>query len=200
MFDVEDPTELGIVSLDDARAHLTIPSTDRTRDADITAVILAATSLAEGFTSSALRRQTVVETHNGADFVGGLRGRYALRLLKSPVISITSVVENSITLAATDYTLSARSGVLYRGNTATRQTWSAGTDNVVVTYVAGFANPPEGVVWAVKQLIKHLWDKSVTSSHPAFNPDGGDEYAPATTFALPYAVQTALEPYVDHGI
>lgn len=199
-FDVEDPSELGLVSLADARAHLTIPTADTSRDDDIRRVILAATSLCEGFTGSALRRQTVVETHNGADFAGGLRGRHALRLLKSPVISVTSVVENGVTLAATDYTLSSRSGVLYRGTTTTRMSWYPGLDNVVVTYVAGYVNPPEGVVWACKKLIQNLWDKSLVSAHPAFNPDTGDEYAPATTYALPYAVQTALEPYVDHGI
>jgi hypothetical protein len=200
-FEVNDPSDLDLISFADAKRHLGIPTTDTARDDLIRAVMDAATSLCEGHTSRAFRRQTVVETINGADPVSPFRGKLALKLLKTPVISITSVVENTFTLDPSVYVLSPDSGLVYRGSTWWRQPWLPGSQNITITYVAGFVTPPPAVVWAVKRLIEHLWQKSEQAPHPAFDHGSGadTEFNPTTAFALPYAVQTALEPFMDHG-
>jgi len=50
------------------------------------------------------------------------------------------VVENGVTLTANDYLLD--SPILWRGNSTTGVNWGWGRLNVLITYQAGYLNPP----------------------------------------------------------
>ena len=183
-FDVNDPADLTLVSLADAKTYLNITSTNS--DEEIRQFILEATDIAERLTGRQLRRKTFVEAYNGSDAISPYRGLIALRLRKVPVISITSVVENGLTLAATDYTVSPESGVLYRGSSMFRQGWQPGEQNITITYAAGdLSNVTAQTL--VKELTRHLWRTQRGASPMSMS--GGDDYVPGSANVLTYRVQ-----------
>lgn len=98
------------------------------------------------------RRRAITAVFDG-------RGQEFLRL-RAPVASVTSVVEDGVTLSSTGWTLNAAQGWLYRGGTTASDRWAVGRQNITVTDVAG---PSDGVVPAnirqgVRLLTQHLWD------------------------------------------
>jgi hypothetical protein len=145
VFDVADSALLPIVSLDELRTALKITAT--TSDELLREILDEATDLAERRVGRALRRKTVVESHAG--------GSSGILLRQPPALSITSVVENGTTLDASSYFVRASSGVLYRGTDTAPYCWPSGT--VVVTYVAGYADPPSAAKRGVKAIAKWLY-------------------------------------------
>ena len=182
-FDVNDPADLTLISLADAKTYLNITSTNS--DEEIRQFILEATDIAERLTGRQLRRRTFVEAYNGSDAISPYRGLMALRLRKVPVISITSVVENGLTLDSTAYTVSPESGVLYRGSSIFRQAWLPGEQNITITYAAGdLSNVTAQTL--VKELTRHLWRTQRGASPMSM---GGDDYVPGSANVLTYRVQ-----------
>jgi hypothetical protein len=145
VFDVADPALLPVVSLAELRTALKLTVT--TSDELLREILDEATDLAERRVGRALRRKTVVESHAG--------GSSGILLRQPPALSITSVVENGTTLDASAYFVRASSGVLYRGTDTAPYFWPAGT--VVVTYVAGYADPPSAAKRGVKAIAKWLY-------------------------------------------
>lgn len=145
VFDVADPALLPVVSLAELRTALKLSAT--TSDELLREILDEATDLAERRVGRALRRKTVVESHAG--------GSSGILLRQPPALSITSVVENGTTLDASAYFVRESSGVLYRGTATAPYCWPSGT--VVVTYVAGYADPPSAAKRGVKAIAKWLY-------------------------------------------
>jgi hypothetical protein len=91
-----------------------------------------------------LVRRTITDTFDGT-------GARDLQLRRVPpnvsdggYLTITSVVENGITLSAGDYIVRRTDWTLRRGAGIGlyRLGWYWGTENITVTYVAGCTNPP----------------------------------------------------------
>lgn len=193
VFEVRDITDIGVVGLDEVKAHLNIPTTVLTDDSELLRVIDAATDLAQNYCGIILGRKTYAETYNG----GG--GGYIV--LRHPnAISITSVVEDSVTLTSgTDYYLDLSGQRLVRIGTSglywtnTTGNWSPGIQNVVVTYVAGYANPPASVRQGVLEIIRHLW-QTQRGAMIALGQGTADEFYPASTYSLPRRAMELLDP------
>jgi hypothetical protein len=135
------------------------------------------------------RRQTRTKTADGgARFVR----------LAAPVLQITSVTEGGTAVASTGWTLDADKGWLYRGpSTSSGMTWAAGTQSVVVTYVAG---PADGVVPAeirqgVLLLAEHLWNTQRGGSGLPRQAGGPDLTLPVG-FTIPRAVLEQWDPWI----
>lgn len=191
VFDVLDSALMPIVSLADTKAHLNITTT--TDDEELRRTLAVATEMAERYCNRALRRKTVSETYNG--------DACALLLRTVPVLSITTVVENGVTLTASDYTLDANAGILLRGSTLADFEWADGRQNVVVTYVAGYTDPPQVAQQAVLELVRHLWQTQRGSvALPTLG--GPDDYNGPTGFgwSIPNRVRELLAPLVMPGI
>lgn len=163
------PTEL--VSLDDAKTHLSI--TDTTRDGQIQGFIDAASIYVQNLTGPVVP-QTFTEVHDGGDSI--------ICLFNPPILSVTSVTEY---VATTGYLLTQvqlgdptgqycfslddpQSGVIRRrmaggivGN------FAGGDHNVTVTYVAGQASVPADIRMAVLQDLAGLFQTS--QNGPASN-------------------------------
>lgn len=176
-FEVDDPADLPVISLDEAKAYLNVTSSSG--DDEIRGFILAATDIAERLTNRTLRRRSVVESYS-------VSGSY-FSLNTQPVISVTTVVEDGVTLAATDYVLDARIGLLYRGTSTSPLYWRAGTDNITVTYVAGESTPNPTAQLLVKELTRHLWRTQRGASPMAMG--GSDEFVPGSSNIMTYRVQ-----------
>jgi hypothetical protein len=89
-----------------------------------------------------------------------------------------------VTLTALDYTLDAASGILYRGSTSYRTGFTAGRNSVVVTYVAGYADPPRVVRMAALNLVQSLWQSSQQAFHPGLDEASPESFAPAAVAGL----------------
>lgn len=114
-------------------------------------------------------------------------------ILRRPVKSITSVVENGTTLSASDYTLNAEDGWLYRGGTRSPLNWLEGRQITTVTYVAGLASGsvPDPIKEGTKELALYLL--------ASYRGGSGLPRAGAESFAafrdLPNKVQMLWAPY-----
>jgi uncharacterized phiE125 gp8 family phage protein len=119
--------------LADVKADLGI--TDGAQDAYLNSEIAAASRVIDAWCGRVLARETVQELRRDVYLD-------ALVLMRSPVVSITSVVEDGVTLAAGDYEADADAGTLYRLSSDARTMWRA--SKITITYVAGYLLPSQG--------------------------------------------------------
>jgi uncharacterized phiE125 gp8 family phage protein len=185
VFTVLDPAELPVVGLAEAKRYLNVTAT--TDDEEIRRMLGVATDLCERYTGRALRRKTVTETH----LTRGTTADIVLRQV--PVLSVSSVTLNGTAVDSSGYTLWNSLGLLCRGSVTAAYPWTAGS--VAVTYVAGYADPPQVAVEAVLVVLRHLWDTQRGSSAglPGLgNTDDG--YTPGASYALPRRAQELLAP------
>lgn len=160
---------------------------DPGRDETLREYLDAATELIEDHCGKAFRRRSVVETLDG--------GRRALQLRLGPAQSITSVTENGVAVSTGGYTLNASAGVLYRGSTSSVACWAYGTQNIVVTYVAGPASSQARIRQAGRVTLQHLWStQGGASGRPARSTGTSvSDYPPGSAWSLPRAAEELLE-------
>ena len=181
-FTVNDPADLSLLSLTDAKQYLNITSSSA--DEELRQFILEASDIAERLTSRQLRRKTYTEAYS-------VSGPY-FSLRQQPVISVTTVTEDAVTLTAgTDYVLDAALGILYRGSTLSPLYWHAGQDNIAVTYVAGEGNPSPTAVLLVKELTRHLWRTQRGASPMGMG--GQDDFIPGGNNIVTYRIKELAE-------
>lgn len=189
-FEVDDPADLPVISLDEAKAYLNVTSSSG--DDEIRGFILAATDIAERETGRQMRRRTYTENLSG--------GYRALTLSGYPVISVTSVVEDGVTLTAgTDYVADLTMSIVYRGTTAAQRDWRVGRNNITITYVSGESSPSPTAQLLVKELTRHLW-RTQRGASPMSMGGGSDDYVPGGNNVLTYRVRELVDMLKVSGI
>ena len=195
-FSVRDFSELGIVGLDEVKQYLNIPLTITADDEEIRRIIDAASDLAESYVGQVLGRRTYTsELYDG--------GADCIRIRNPRAISITSVYENGALVAASGYALDYTGQRLYRVGSSTLYAtnsygyWTAGFNNISVTYVAGYVNPSQAAKQGVLEIIRHLWQTQRGTMNVLGRTLAGDEFTPATTgagYSLPRRAMELLDP------
>lgn len=198
-FTVRDFAQMGIVSLDEVKAHLNISPSNTDLDEEIRRFMDAASDLAENYVGCVLGRQTFVnEAYSGNTDI--------IRLRNPRALSITSVYENGILLEPTAYVLD------YTGQRLTRVTtgslsgpnyfgiWAPGAQNIVVSYVAGFTNPPPSAKQGVLEIIRHLWQTQRGAVNVLTRNQSGDDFYPTATYSLPRRAMELLDPVSLPGL
>jgi hypothetical protein len=198
-FNVRDYAELGIVGLAEVKAHLNIPTTDTTLDEELRRIIDAASDLAESYVGQVLGRRTLTnELYDG--------NNEFIRLRNPKAISVTSVYENGALLNSGQYVLDPTGQRLYRIGSGTLYAtnsygyWSGGMNNVQVTYVAGWVNPPSAAKQGVLEIIRHLWQTQRGSMSVLGRNISGDEMYQTPTYSLPRRAMELLDPVSLPGI
>ena len=198
-FTVRDFTELGIVSLDEVKAHLNIPADNTNNDEEIRRFIDAASDLAENYVGCVLGRKTFAnEAYSGNTDI--------IRLRNPRAISITSVYENGILLEPTAYVLDPTGQRLTRITTGSLSgpnyfgIWSPGAQNIVITYVAGFVIPPPSAKQGVLEIIRHLWQTQRGPSAVVGRNQSGDDFYQTPTYSLPRRAMELLDPVSLPGL
>ena len=193
VFEVRDFSQIGVVSLDEVKAHLNIPSTDTTLDEELRRFMDAATDLAENYTGIILGQRTFTdETYDGQNEF--------LRIINPKVISIISVVENGLTLNSNQYFMDHTGQRLYRIGSGTLYSsnsygyWAPGIQNIKVTYKAGFINPPSAIRQGVLEIIRHLWQTQRGAMNVMGRNIEGDQMYSAPTYSLPRRAMELLDP------
>ena len=179
----------GIVSVDEALHYLRAQNV-LTSEPDLDLLqwlTFVATNAVELDLGRAIVKQTFTETRDGGDPV--------IRLKKTPVISVTSVTENGVALSTGDYIL-RRSNMLQRGTTTSRWCWAGGWENVTVTYVAGYVNPPYIVRQVALAAIQGMWQDSQQADHPSMDEFGAANVRAAVGALTPIEMRAydALRP------
>jgi hypothetical protein len=196
IFHVSNATaRLPMVNLAETKEHLRLSAVKD--DEKLRRYILTGCALVEGEAGRVWTRRTVVDTFN--------LQKVALRLRTRPAMSITSVVDNGVTLPpTTGYTLSA-GGVLYYGNYIDDVQMSGNRQNrfigpTVVTYVA--AEPsgiiPETIRMAALEEIRHLWETQ--SGGKGSLSQGELDPNTASQFAIPWRVKSLIESTPELGV
>jgi len=198
-FVVRDFNELGIVGLSEAKEYLNIPASDTTMDEELRSFIDAASDLAEGYVGQVLGRRTYTnELYDG--------GTEFIRIRNPKAISITSVTENGATVSSSNYVLDYTGQRLYRIGSGTLYAtnsygyWTAGMNNVSITYVAGYVNPPMSAKQGVLVIIKHLWETQRGAMNVMGRVLGGDELYSTPTYSLPRRAMELLDPTSFPGL
>ena len=153
------PATAPAVTVDDAKAHLRLDTTDD--DTLVSAMLVAATEAAEHATGRALMTQTWEASFDSF--------APALALTRAPVQSITSITYVDLngaeqTLAPSAYHLTADDFDFARLTPAFGTQWPqvrGDVDGVVVTYIAGYADAasvPESIKAWVKLQVGSMYE------------------------------------------
>ena len=192
-FLVRDFTELGIVGLDEVKNHLNIPLTDTTLDDELRSFIDAGSDLAESYVGQILGRRTFTsELYDG--------GQEFIRIRNPKAMTITSVTENGLDVSASNYVLDYTGQRLYRIGSGTLYAtnsygyWTAGMNNISITYVAGYVNPPMAAKQGVLEIIRHLWQTQRGAINVMSRTQSGDELYNTPTYSLPRRAMELLDP------
>jgi len=192
-FTVRDYAELGIVGLAEMKEYLNISATDTTVDEELRSFIDAGSDLAESYVGQVLGRRTFTnELYDG--------GTEFIRIRNPKALSITSVYENDALVSSSNYVLDYTGQRLYRIGSGTLYAtnsygyWTAGMNNVKITYVAGYVNPPMAAKQGVLVIVKHLWETQRGAMNVMGRVLGGDELYSTPTYSLPRRAMELLDP------
>jgi hypothetical protein len=192
IFEVRDINDIGICGYDEVLEYLNIPAASANEN-EIRRFIDAATDLAETYVGQVLGRRTFTnELYDG--------GTEFIRIRNPKAISITSVYENDALVSASNYVLDYTGQRLYRIGSGTLYAtnsygyWTAGMNNVKITYVAGYVNPPMSAKQGVLVIIKHLWESQRGAMNVMGRVLGGDELYSTPTYSLPRRAMELLDP------
>jgi hypothetical protein len=192
VFEVRDVTDIGIVGYDEVLEYLNIPAASANEN-EVRRFIDAATDLAENYVGQVLGRKTYTsELYDG--------GNEFLRLRNPKAISVASVYENGALLNSNQYFIDPTGQRLYRLGSGTLYAtnsygyWTAGVNNVSVTYTAGYVNPPMAAKQGVLEIIRHMWQTQRGAMNVMGRTQTGDELYGSSTYSLPRRAMELLDP------
>ena len=184
-FDVFDPFEQAVISLQDAKDMLNIPQATTTSDAEIQAFLATIETSLEGLTGGPIINRTI--TGERCVFLGWYE---ALQVKQRPLVSVTSItsVRSGTALDVSSLDINP-AGRMIRKKDCTP--FSSDSTVVLVTYVAGWGTAvPAAVNMAARVILDHLWE---TQHGPTARPSmGAPELVtpPGFGFAIPnYAAE-----------
>ena len=198
IFEVRDINDIGIVGYDEVLEFLNIPTASANEN-EVRRFIDAATDLAETYVGQVLGRRTYSnELYDG--------GTEFIRIRNPKAISITSVYENGALVSASNYVLDYTGQRLYRIGSGTLYAtnsygyWTQGMNNVSITYVAGYVNPPMSAKQGVLEIIRHLWQTQRGAINVMSRTQSGDELYSTPTYSLPRRAMELLDPTSFPGL
>ena len=198
IFEVRDINDIGIVGYDEVLEFLNIPAASANEN-EVRRFIDASTDLAETYVGQVLGRRTFTnELYDG--------GTEFIRIRNPKAISITSVTENGLAISASNYVLDYTGQRLYRIGSGTLYAtnsygyWTQGMNNVSITYVAGYVNPPMSAKQGVLEIIRHLWQTQRGAINVMSRTNSGDELYSTPTYSLPRRAMELLDPTSFPGL
>lgn len=178
-FDVFDPLEVSVLSLQDAKDHLNIPQTTTTYDNELLSKIATIQSTLEKLTGGPIITRSITER------VTCGYGWNELAVRQRPLVGVTSItdVASGVALSLTDLDLDTNSGIIRR-KLGLPFYGRSGAYSVVYTAGWGVAISP-AFNEAARIILEHLWQ---TQHGPSLRPAiGGEETTllPGFAFAVP---------------
>ena len=201
--DLVTATPVGrIVGLGEVKAHLNIPDSDKTKDAELLRFVDAATPIIEGIVGEVVQRQRL-EHHDGGWSYISLRHR--------PIVSVESVVEyrgpiqyilqqvsNPVFGTIYSYTYDEMGRVTRRTVGGGVTSFPPGANAVEIQYTSGRATPPANIKLGTLELIRVNYQQTQQGGRPQYGTGSGlgDDYpgGPSLGFFVPNRVREILAP------
>jgi hypothetical protein len=193
VFEVFDPLEVSVLSLQDAKDHLNIPQTNTTYDSELQSKIATIQASLEKLTGGPIITRSVTERVS-CPFRSG-----ELAVRQRPMVAVTSItdVASGTAQSTSDLDVDTNSGIIRR-KLGLPFLGRGGAYTVVYTAgwgTAVFASFNE----AARIILEHLWQ---TQRGPALRPAvGGEETTllPGFSFAVPNRAVELLGPYLQEA-
>lgn len=186
------------ITLDDAKQHLNITGTSA--DTELQSAIDAACTAIEkhiGPVSPTSITGELVDLQGRTVFneltTAGTR-QFVLR--HRPVQSIdaiSSAIISGITYQPSDFVIDGPTGIVRRGD------WGTIFGPLVVDYTAGWSSTPPDILFAAKELTRHMWETQ-RGSMPLAGPNADYAPPPGRGYGLPNNVQDYLAPYLPIAV
>jgi hypothetical protein len=192
VLDVFDPFEVNVLSLQDGKQALNIPSTNTTDDAEITQMIASIESALEKATGGPIVTRTISSERSK---VG--QGYQTLTVRYRPLVSVTSIVDvaSGVAMSLSDIDVDYLTGVIRRN--LQLPFWSRGP-YYLITYTAGWGTSvPAAIQTAARLILQSWWEsqRGAGAGHPVM---GGDETVEVYGMPAPVPARAVflLEPYI----
>lgn len=187
-FDVRPEVPGTVLSLRDAKRHLTITTPDD--DDDLRSWLETITEGVESLAGAVVRR-TITELQDLPR-----RGVETMMLRKVPVLQVTALVpvlSGGWIYAPADLDVDTTGVIRLRSGG-----WLYGPQRV--TYLVGRAVTPSSIISAAKIILQHLWRVKYGSSRALPGIGGGDDFSvtepiPGFGYAIPNRAMQLLEPF-----
>jgi hypothetical protein len=190
VFEVFDPLEISVLSLQDAKEHLNIPQSNTTYDSEIQSKIATIQANLEKLTGGPIITRSVTER------VPCPYGHTTLTVRQRPLVAVTSItdVASGVAIDITGLDVDTNAGVIRRRLSWPFWVWGGA---YTVVYSAGWGTAvPASFNEAARIILEHLWQ---TQHGPSLRPSiGGEEEVtlPGFGFAIPNRAAELLSPYV----
>jgi hypothetical protein len=179
-FDVFDPYEQAVISLQDAKDMLGIPQASTTSDAELQSFLATIETSLEGLTGGPIVNRTI--TSERCQFDGWYE---QLQVNQRPLVSVTTITS---VLSGAVLDISAGLDINPAGRTIRKKDGTPFTSDsvtVLVTYVAGWGTSvPPAINTAARFILRYMWDSQRGASGPPML--GGTELV--TMGGFPYAI------------
>lgn len=156
-----------LTSLERVKEFLQIAETD---DKLLGNLVVAVSGEIEAYLGRSINQATVTDERLDSP------GKHYLLLSYAPIVSITTVEENDVSLVEdTDFECKAQDkliGHLIRISGGSVTDWASGVRVVTVTYVHGYATVPYAIVQAATELVAFDYLQSPSSGQGRFGLDG----------------------------
>jgi len=172
--DLTTASQVGrLVTLGQAKAHLNIPSSDRSHDAELMNMLDGITPVVEFYTGPVVQRQIVGEAYDG--------GVSRIVLRTRPVVSVQNVVEYRGPVAYTlaqvitpdqgtiySYTFNAPGEIVRRTVGGGTTPFPPGYNQVLVSYTAGRLVVPPNVRLGTLELLRVNYQQTQQAGRPQY--------------------------------
>lgn len=193
-FDVIDPFETLVLPLQDAKEALNIPQANTSDDAELQRKLASIESSLERFTGGPILNRAVTER------VDATSSPWELRLMKRPLVSVTTVTDIStgLPLDITDTEVDTNAGFLRRKSGAA---FGGVSQIYTVVYVAGWGTAvPAAIADAAAVIMQHLWETQ-RGGATIIPSQGGNEMTtlPGFGYMIPNLAAEQLAPFARVG-
>ena len=188
-FDVFDPFEPAVLSLQDAKTTVNINPATTVYDAELQSMIDTVTASLETITGGPAFNRTVTEY---AYLSGDLR---VLTVRQRPVVSVTSITDISAgtPMSIVDIDVDPVAGIIRRK--LDLPFWSFLSTRYQIVYTAGWGTAiPAAFNVAARLIVNHLWR---TARGPGLAPIPNEDmtFLPGMSYAIPNRALEVMRPY-----
>lgn len=187
-----------LITLAEARSALRLPDSDTSHDADLSTIYIpAVTSPVEDIVGPVVSRSYT------RTFDGGVN---AIVLLGHDNVTVTSVVENGITLTdgsgspdtnAGDFIVDNVAGIVIRGSQLAPRPYFYGRQNVTITWTAGMVDSttdvPAPIKLAARIIMENLWQSDQQGFRPQFGAPDMSMVSTPSGFLIPNRAMQLLQ-------
>lgn len=193
-FEVIDPFEVLVLSLQDAKDALNIPQANTTDDAELQRKLASIGSSLERFTGGPILNRSVTER------VDATSSPWELRLMKRPLVAVTSVtdVATGAVIDISDTEVDTNAGFLRRKSGIA---FGGVSQIYTVVYTAGWGTAvPPAIADAATVIMQHLWENQ-RGGATIVPSQGGNEMTtlPGFGYMIPNLAAEQMAPYARVG-